>query len=395
MEHDLSGHLRRMFVALWTSLAAVLIVASPPNAHAQLERQVIDRIVEGGLITQHHGEFPSYPGNWTHPGIDVAVAQSDGCGFPVYPASAGEVVKTITRVDSAFSYVGNAVMIRHDQDNGPPVFSTYFHLQDAPEVTVGPITSDTIIGHIGKTGSGSGCHLHLEIRRFESGDDMLNPNEDVSNVYLQGDQRWSPLFSRDWIDPILWTEAQHVKIEPINPRNLQRIQPHDVKTFTERETIIRQFSHAGSFMYNLVLLAKGHSVHVEGVAGDWCRVNPVESHWVFCDDLIEPVGGWPLSNNSTIDRDVVSISDRIDGAYYSAEYDYSFDVRGSVGICTKSNSPLYSIGQVMFTFKLNDDGSFVGKQIYTDGKWYNVSGKFYSDRVEMSGNGFRWTMSRH
>lgn len=88
------------------------------------------------------------------------------------------------------------------------------------------------------------------------------------------------------------------------------------------------------------------------------------------------------------------VSRKFDGTYSSDRYDYAFRVEGTQAICTKSNSSMYSVGQVMFTFELDEDGSFEGHQIYTDGNWYRVRGRFVDDRIEMSGTGNRWVMTK-
>jgi hypothetical protein len=83
---------------------------------------------------------------------------------------------------------------------------------------------------------------------------------------------------------------------------------------------------------------------------------------------------------------------RHDGDYYSATWKYGFRIKGNQAICTITNSPNITVGDVMFTFTLQDDDSFSGKQLFTDGMWYDVYGQFLGGRIMMRGLIYIWTM---
>jgi surface antigen len=63
-----------------------------------------------------------------------------------------------------------------------------------------------------------------------------------------------------------------------------------------------------------------------------------------------------------------------DGVFYNAEFQFGFRVQGREGIATVSNSPKYSIGDVML--RLSEIGlrDFVGEQLCVDGAFHPVTG---------------------
>jgi murein DD-endopeptidase MepM/ murein hydrolase activator NlpD len=47
---------------------------------------------------------------------------------------------------------------------GSQIDHVYMHMQGPPALTVGQyVGTGTLIGHVGNTGSSSGCHLHFEM----------------------------------------------------------------------------------------------------------------------------------------------------------------------------------------------------------------------------------------
>jgi len=93
-----------------------------------------------------------------HPGVDLDGSE----GTPVHPIGPGKVV-AIREEDSGY---GHYIVVEHTLKNGERVYSVYAHLQSKPDFKPGdPVSSDTEIGRIGKSGNSGGIpHLHLEIR---------------------------------------------------------------------------------------------------------------------------------------------------------------------------------------------------------------------------------------
>ena len=91
-----------------------------------------------------------------HAGMDFAA----GCGAPVV-SSADGVVFTTGYNDRS----GHFVVIDHGVHRGVNLTTTYMHFQSAPVVASGQsVGRGQVVGHVGTTGSSTGCHLHLETR---------------------------------------------------------------------------------------------------------------------------------------------------------------------------------------------------------------------------------------
>ncbi|MET0928524.1 MAG: M23 family metallopeptidase [Aeromicrobium sp.] len=85
-----------------------------------------------------------------HDGSDFGVP----CGTPVHAAASG----VVTASGLAGAY-GQRIAIAH----GPGLATTYNHLSRRG-VTVGSVVSQgDVIGHVGSTGSSTGCHLHFMV----------------------------------------------------------------------------------------------------------------------------------------------------------------------------------------------------------------------------------------
>lgn len=91
-----------------------------------------------------------------HAGIDFAA----NCGTPVVAAADGVVYSTGYNDRS-----GNYVIVDHGVHRGVNLTTTYMHFQSAPVVASGqPVGQGQVVGHVGTTGSSTGCHLHFETR---------------------------------------------------------------------------------------------------------------------------------------------------------------------------------------------------------------------------------------
>lgn len=104
----------------------------------------------------------------------------------------------------------------------------------------------------------------------------------------------------------------------------------------------------------------------------------------------------PSANTPPRDKgDRAGATSAFAGDWYSNEYLYGFRINGSIGTATISNSPKYSPGDRMLRFELTSPRTFRGTQLFTDGLWYEVSGRLQDERtIQMEGGGFAWVMVR-
>jgi murein DD-endopeptidase MepM/ murein hydrolase activator NlpD len=87
-----------------------------------------------------------------HTGVDIAASK----GIPVLAAESGTVI-TVKKLSTGYGYY---VMINH----GSGIVTLYAHMS-AIYVSVGDsVSRGTQIGAVGSTGSGTGPHLHFEVR---------------------------------------------------------------------------------------------------------------------------------------------------------------------------------------------------------------------------------------
>ena len=63
----------------------------------------------------------------------------------------------------------------------------------------------------------------------------------------------------------------------------------------------------------------------------------------------------------------------LDGAWYSAEWKYGYVLKNGVGTATSSNSQNFQVGQNIIQLRATSDTTFVGQQVYMDGRFYNVN----------------------
>ena len=92
-----------------------------------------------------------------HYGIDYATY---GKNLPLYPITRGRVVQ-IGRDDVS----GNYIFIKYPTLG---IESFYCHMKSKPKVKKGDIVEeDTLVGYVGTTGSSTGEHLHLGIKKIK------------------------------------------------------------------------------------------------------------------------------------------------------------------------------------------------------------------------------------
>ncbi|WP_131105280.1 M23 family metallopeptidase [Ornithinimicrobium sufpigmenti] len=143
------------------------------EAREEEERQEDDDVHEASLPSPPPS-YLTYPvnapissefGNRLHPvlGIWLLHAGMDfaaGCGIPVVSAADG-VVFTSGYNDRS----GHYVIVDHGVHRGVNLTTTYMHFQSAPVVAAGQaVGQGEVVGHVGTTGSSTGCHLHFETR---------------------------------------------------------------------------------------------------------------------------------------------------------------------------------------------------------------------------------------
>lgn len=95
--------------------------------------------------------------NSFHKGVDLVGSGSKH----IYPVNNG----TVVYVKRSRGGYGNHILVNH----GDGIWSLYAHLSDVYVKSGQAVTKNTILGVEGSTGRSTGSHLHLEIRKSESG----------------------------------------------------------------------------------------------------------------------------------------------------------------------------------------------------------------------------------
>lgn len=120
----------------------------PPSTAETLTRPV------GGPVTSAFGMrvHPITGVRSLHDGTDFGVP----CGTPVHAASAGLVVGSGT--NGAY---GQQVTVSH----GPGLQTSYSHLSRRGVSAGDRVGAGEVVGHVGSSGSSTGCHLHFSVNR--------------------------------------------------------------------------------------------------------------------------------------------------------------------------------------------------------------------------------------
>lgn len=87
---------------------------------------------------------------------------------------------------------------------------------------------------------------------------------------------------------------------------------------------------------------------------------------------------------------------RVDGNWVSKQWKYGYQLKNGVGTATSTNSPNFQIGQTIIHLTAKSATTFVGRQIYTDGKFYNVNVSLQPDgRLYFEGEkNAKWYMEK-
>jgi hypothetical protein len=85
-----------------------------------------------------------------------------------------------------------------------------------------------------------------------------------------------------------------------------------------------------------------------------------------------------------------------DGHWYSPEWRYGYNLRGGIGTATSTNSPNFRVGDVIIRVHAVGPWTFVGEQVYRDGRWYRIRGELAPDgRIYINGEkNVSWFMVR-
>ena len=102
----------------------------------------------------------------------------------------------------------------------------------------------------------------------------------------------------------------------------------------------------------------------------------------------------PNEQPSSVEIPLESSTAKFSGEWYNPQYKYAFQLDGRIGVATLSNSPKYQAGDVVLQINFLGESSFQGRQVFTDGLWYNVTGQLRNgdSNLFMEGGGYTWVM---
>jgi hypothetical protein len=86
----------------------------------------------------------------------------------------------------------------------------------------------------------------------------------------------------------------------------------------------------------------------------------------------------------------------LDGNWYSPQWKYGYVLKDGVGVATSTNSPNFQVGQNILRLAATSSTTFVGQQVYKDGKFYQVNVKLMPDgSLHFEGEkNVKWVMER-
>lgn len=128
-----------------------------------------------------------------------------------------------------------------------------------------------------------------------------------------------------------------------------------------------------------------------------CLVNAYKVRIVqICDYPVvsgaHPGCGTPEDYKHLDAGDLIS---ELDGNWYSAQWKYGYVMKNGVGVATSTNSPNFKVGQQIIELAPSSHTSFSGKQVYTDGKFYNVEAQLINGKLHFHGEkNVKWVMER-
>lgn len=129
-----------------------------PNPPAPQSSGVLQAPSNAPVSSEFGLRFHPIYSTWRlHSGRDYA----GSCGSPVYAAADGTIISALPP-GSTGGY-GNQIVIDNGIKRGSSLATTYNHLESFV-VRSGSVKRGQLIGHVGTTGSSTGCHLHFETR---------------------------------------------------------------------------------------------------------------------------------------------------------------------------------------------------------------------------------------
>lgn len=85
----------------------------------------------------------------------------------------------------------------------------------------------------------------------------------------------------------------------------------------------------------------------------------------------------------------------LSGEWFSSDFAYAFNIKETTGLAAISNSPHFTSGDAILSIQELSGSTFKGKQMFSDGQWYEISGDVVDGHtMRLSGGGFNWSMSR-
>lgn len=168
-----------------------------PTTGASSDERPYLNPIEGGRVTGHVGESR---GDHTHAGTDIAGPRPGMTGVAVKAIADG----FIETIDSD-SKSGNYVVLRHSGDNNT---SLYMHLESILVRRKQRISKGDVLGIMGKTGSASGAHLHLEIRKGGVKGDQIDPETMIAGLNGSSSTSGQSLARDQNINSLRMTESQ-------------------------------------------------------------------------------------------------------------------------------------------------------------------------------------------
>ncbi len=104
----------------------------------------------------------------------------------------------------------------------------------------------------------------------------------------------------------------------------------------------------------------------------------------------------PRSSSSAVSSNPNAPLSALDGNWYSSQWKYGYVLKDGVGVATSTNSPNFQVGQSIVRLTATSSTTFVGQQVYTDGKFYQVNAKLQTDgRLYFEGEkNVNWVMER-
>lgn len=147
-----------------------------------------------------------------HTGVDLS---NGGCNGAVIRAIANGVVE----FSGSYPGYGNLLKIKHILPSGAVIHSLYGHRASVEMTTGQTVTVGQVVGHVGDTGAGGNCHLHLTIYADEIKAAIGAGNTPVGYVY--GDDgtyktsSGTPIpanLMRYFYDPLLFIDERNYKV---------------------------------------------------------------------------------------------------------------------------------------------------------------------------------------